>query len=143
MEENQSLLDLQVDRDAASNLIEATRWGKLLGLITTIGFGLFVILIFFLWGKFSNVIFPNDEVDKKNLEMLRMAFVVVFLIVGVVLWIMMNFLIKGANRIRLGIQNRDQLLFNSGLNSIKNYFAMYGVLALLGLFFELLSLVTN
>jgi hypothetical protein len=143
MEENQSLLDLQVDREAASNLTEATRWGKLLALITTIGFGLFLILIFFLWGKLSNVLFSNDELDNKNFQMLRIAFIVAFLIMGVILGIMMSFLVKGANRIRLGIQNRDQLLFNSGLNSIKNYFAMYGVLALLGLFFELLGLVTQ
>jgi hypothetical protein len=143
MEENQSLLDLQVDPAAANNLTELSRWGKLLGLLISIGFGLFLILMIALWGKFSSALFSRDDLDAKNVQMLRIVFIVVFLIVGVVLGIMMSFLIKGANRIRLGIQNRDQLLFNSGLNSFKNYFAMYGVIALIGLFFELIGLVTK
>jgi hypothetical protein len=143
MEENQSLLDLQVDRDAASNLLEVSRWGKLLGLLISIGFGLFLILMVVLWGRFSSALFTRDEADSANAQMVRIVFIIVFLIIGVVLGIMMSFLIKGANRIRAGIQNRDQLLFNSGLNSIKNYFAMYGVIALIGLFFELLGLVVK
>lgn len=142
MEENQSLLELQVDKEAANNLIEFSRWAKLLGLLVIIGFGLLFILMIFLWGRFATL-FPNETTDKPSDDLARIGVIVILLIVGVIVGIMMSFLIKGANRIRLGIQNRDQLLFNSGLNSIKNYFAMYGVFALLGLFFQLLSLVTR
>lgn len=143
MEENQSLLDLQVDREAAQQLTEVSRWAKLLGLLISIGFGLCFLLIVILWGKFASALIPKDELDTQNVQITRIAVIVVLLIAGVIVGIMMSFLIKGANRIRLGIQNRDQLLFNSGLNSIKNYFAMYGVLALIGLFFELIALFTK
>jgi hypothetical protein len=143
MEENQSLLDLQVDREAASNLTEVSRWAKLLGLLISIGFGLFFLLMIILWGRFSSLLFPKDEVDPQNVQLARILIIAVLLVIGLVIGIMMSFLIKGANRIRQGIHNRDQLLFNSGLNSIKNYFAMYGVIALIGLFFELIGLVTK
>lgn len=143
MEENQSLLDLQVDREAAQQLTEVSRWGKFLGLLISIGCGLVFLLIVFLWARFASLLFPKDELDPQNVQMARILIIVVLLIMGLIIGIMMSFLIKGANRIRLGIHNRDQLLFNSGLNSIRNYFAMYGVLALISLFFELLGLFTK
>jgi hypothetical protein len=135
------LLDLQVDRDAASNLTEVSRWAKLLGLLISIGFGLFFLLMIILWGRFSSLLFPKDELGTQSAQMGVIFIVAALVVIALIVGIMMNFLIKGANRIRLGIHNRDQLLFNSGLNSIKNYFAMYGVIALIGLFFELLGLV--
>jgi hypothetical protein len=143
MEENQSLLDLQVDREAASNLTEVSRWAKLLAMLVCICFVLASVLLIVLWSRFSSVFFPNDATDKQTAEIARIGVIAFLIIVGVIGGIMMSFLIKGANRIRLGIHNRDQLLFNSGLNSFKNYFAMYGVIALLGIFFELIGLVTK
>ena len=143
MEENQSLLDLEVDRDAAQQLTEMSRWAKFLGLLTSIGLGLIFLLMIFLWSRFAALLFPKDEIDAQNLQMGRIFLIVVILVIALVVGIMVSFLIKGANRIRLGIHARDQLLFNSGLNSLKNYFAMYGVIALIGLFFELLGLVNK
>jgi len=140
MEENQSLLDLQVDRDAANNLTEVSRWSKLFALIVIIGFGLLFILIFALWGRISTTLFAKDEVDAKNVQYLRIGMIFAFLVIGTIVGIMMSFLIKGGNRIRKGILNRDQIMFNSGLGSIKNYFVMYGVIALIGIFFSLLGL---
>jgi hypothetical protein len=143
MEENQSLLDLQVDREAAQQLTEMSRWAKFLGLLTSIGLALIFLLMIVLWSRFAALLFPRDEVDQQSLQLGRIMLIAVILIVALVVGIMVNFLIKGANRIRQGINARDQLLFNSGLNSLKNYFAMYGVIALIGLFFELLGLVTK
>jgi hypothetical protein len=65
------------------------------------------------------------------------------IIVIAIVAVLMSFLIKGANRIRAGIQNRDQVLFNNGLGNLKNFFVMYGVLAVLGMVFTLLGLVAS
>jgi hypothetical protein len=144
MEENQSLLELQVDRDAATNLLEVSRWGKFLGLLVSIGIGLFFVMCIVVWGALSKTMFPTaDEVDPQATR-LGMIFAFTFLvIIGGVVVLLMSFLIKGANRIRRGIETRDQLLFNSGLASLKNYFVMYGVLALVALFISLLALLIN
>lgn len=143
MEEDQSLLDLQVDREAAQQLTEMSRWGKLLGVLVCIGCGLLFILLIILWGRFSTAITPNEELDAQNAQLDRIILIVILLAFGVVIGVLMSFLIKGANRIRMGIYNRDQLLFNSGLNSIRNFFAMNGVLALIWLFLKLLVLVSR
>jgi hypothetical protein len=63
-----------------------------------------------------------------------MIFFIIFLvIVGVIVGTLAWFLINGANKIRKGIQLKDQQLLNDGLANIRNYFTMYGVLSLLGL----------
>jgi magnesium-transporting ATPase (P-type) len=143
MEENQSLLELQVDRDAATNLLEVSRWGKFLGLLVSIGIALFFVMFIIVWGAISKTLIPQEETDPQATR-LGMIFAFAFLvIIGGVVVLLMSFLIKGANRIRKGIQNRDQMLFNSGLASLKNYFVMYGVLALIVLFISLLALLIN
>ena len=140
MEENQSLLELEVDKDAANNLTEVSRWGKFLGFLVCIGLGLIFLLIIFLWNKMEPILIPREDPDALSVTATRIMLIIVFLGAAAVIGILMSFLIKGANRIRLGIQNRDQLLFNSGLNSLKNYFMMYGILTLIGIFLSLLAL---
>lgn len=139
MEENESLLDLQVDRDAAQQLTEMSRWGKLMAVLVSIGCGLIFLLIIFVWSKLAAEVTPKDEFDAQTAQFDRILLIVILIGFGVVIGLLMSFLIKGANRIRMGIHNRDQLLFNSGLNCIRNYFAMFGVLSLILLFFKLIA----
>jgi heme/copper-type cytochrome/quinol oxidase subunit 2 len=143
MEENQSLLELQVDREASTNLMEVSRWGKFLGLLILIGVGLVIILCLFLWGRMARTLIPADEIDSSSRSLMQIILIGALVIAGAVVGILMSFLIKAGTRIRLGIQNRDQLLFNSGLASLKNYFTMYGVIAIIGLFFSLIALLIN
>lgn len=143
MEENQSFLELQVDQQASANLNEVSRWGKFFGLLVVIGMALFFLLFIFFWTRFLGAFATLDQSDSQNIEMVRIVMIVAFVIVGVIFGIMMSFLIKGANRIRAGIRNKDQLLFNSGLASFKNYFAMYGVIAIIGIFFALIGLLNQ
>jgi hypothetical protein len=143
MEENQSLLELQVDKDASNNLLEVSRWAKFLGILVIIGVSLIFVMILLIWSRLAPLFMTGGEINSGEETLGLVVVVIVFAIFGVIVGILMSFLIKGANRIRTGIQNRDQLLFNSGLASIKNFFTMYGVLALIGLFFSLIALLTN
>ena len=143
MDENQSFLEMQVDQPIAANLNEVSRWAKFFGLLVIIGTGLCFLLFFFFWTRFLGAFTAIDSADTTNLEAVRIVFIITFAIVAVIIGILVSFLIKGANRIRTGIRNKDQLLFNSGLANLKNYFAMYGVLVIIAMFFELLGLVTN
>ncbi|MEO5561822.1 MAG: hypothetical protein ABIR18_00280 [Chitinophagaceae bacterium] len=143
MEENQSFLELQVDQQASANLNEVSRWGKFFGLIVLVGMLLLFVLFTVFWTKLIGAFNALDQTDSQNVEMVRIVMIIVFVIVGVIVGIMMSFLIKGANRIRTGIRNKDQMLFNSGLANLKNYFAMYGVIAIIGIFFALIGLLNQ
>lgn len=138
MEENRSLLDMGVDPNGITQLTETSRWAKLMAILVLVGVGLMVLMVVFLWSRIAELMFVADP-NVASAAGIMVAVVVV--IMAVIVGILMSFLIKGANRIRLGIQSKDQMLFNSGLASIKNYFVMYGVLGIIGMVFTLLGLL--
>ena len=143
MEENQSLLDLQVDKEAASNLLEVSRWAKFLGVLVVTGFALVFVMFIVLWSRIETLFLLNEKITASESSLMRITAIITYTIAASIFIILVSFLIRGANRIRKGIQNRDQLLFNNGLASFKNFFIMYGVLAIIGLFFVLLSLLVS
>ncbi len=144
MEENQSLLDLEVDREASTNILEASRWGKFMSIMILTALGLFVLLFAFAWNRISEQLFTTEEYRSSEAQMgVGIGVIIAIAVLVIVCTILFSFLIKGANRIRLGIQNRDQFLFNSGLASLKNYFAMYAVLGIILLFLSVVGLLTQ
>ncbi|MFC0773292.1 hypothetical protein [Terrimonas alba] len=143
MEENQSLLELQVDKQASDNLVETSRWAKLLAVIGLICIGVLFLVLVLLRNKIAEQFLSLEELKGSESSIFIISLVVGFLIVALVFGMLLNFLLKGANRIRQGILHNDQTLFNSGLSSLKNYFIMYGVLGILGLLFSLLAFINS
>ena len=141
MEENQSFLELQVDKGASEGLSEAARWGRLLAVMVLVALGLLLLLIIFMGKQFGELVLTTEEMQGNGGDLVMVGLIVALVFVGVIAGILMSFLIKGANRIRNGIRDKDQLLFNSGLANLKNYFAMYGILGILGLLMALLGLL--
>lgn len=141
MEENQSLLDLEVDSEASANLIEVSKWSKFLAIVVLAGMGLFMLLFLFLWSTFVSLFGTLSESPEGAGTIVMIIFTIVMLIVCAIVVILMMFLIKGAARIRNGLLNKDQVTFNSGLANLKNYFVMYGVIGIIGLFFALIGLL--
>lgn len=138
MEENRSLLDMGVDASAQNNLMETSRWSKLMAILILVAMGLSVLMLVFAWNSMAEIMMWGPDAQSAG------AIVAVILIIVIaIMAVLMSFLIKGANRIRAGIQNRDQVLFNNGLGNLKNFFVMYGVLAVLGMVFTLLGLVAS
>ena len=143
MEENPSFLELKVDQQMSATLAEVSRWGKFLAVLVIVAIGLFFLMVILLWGRLAGQFLTLEEIQGSGADLLMAGLIVVFAIVGAIVGILMSFLIKAANRVRSGILNQDQLLFNSGLANLKNYFAMYGVLGILGLLFTFLGLLFN
>src|ERR1043165_4920772 len=138
MEENQSILELQVDQTASKNLSDAARWAKFLSVTGFICMGL--LLIFFLAmqsqiaSAFSQVI-PGFS----NLNSFGLLITVIIIVVGIVC-LLMYFLFRGSALIKKGIETKSQDTFNNGLASLKAYFTMYGILAIVGLLSNLVSI---
>jgi hypothetical protein len=143
MEENQSFLELQVDKGASENLLEAARWGRLLAIMVLVALGLFLLLIILMGRQFGELVLTTDEMKGNSGDLFLVGLIVAFVFVGAIAGVLMSFLVKGANRIRNGLRNKDQLLFNSGLANLKNYFAMYGVIGILGLIIAMLGLIAK
>ena len=131
MEENQSILELQVDQTASKNLSDAARWAKFLSIVGFVGVALMIICILALQ---SRIVEALSEIIPGLSTASGMALVVTtFIIVAVIVGILMYFLLRASILIKRGIGTRNQEVFNSGLASLKAYFTMYGVLTILGL----------
>lgn len=138
MDDNPSLFELEVDHITSEELLDTARWQKMFGimLITIIGLVLLAFLI--AWNKISTLI---DEAIAGQGSQAAMAVIVVgLLLVAIVLGIMAWFLIRGAGRIKSAIRVKDQLLFNNGLSDLKTFFIIYGVISIIGLLGDLISI---
>ena len=138
MEEDQSILELQVDETASKNLSDATRWAKFLSITAFVCMGLVVIFFIALRSQiasaFSEVIPGFSDIDS-----LGMLIGIIVIAAGIVC-LLMYFLFRGATLIKKGIETKSQDVFNNGLASLKAYFTMYGILAIIGLISNLVSL---
>ena len=136
MEDQQSLFEFNVDEASANEIVEMTRWSKLFAILLSCV--LVIVLSFFIMasGKLSAELTAQMG-DEKSI-FLGFVYVVVILILAVA-GIMMFFLLRSANRIRNGLYQHDQLLFNSGLNDLKIYFIFMGVISILSLCSSLLA----
>jgi hypothetical protein len=128
----QSLLDLDVDPQVSRSFREASRWAKFIGIIWAICLG-FIVLIAALGGAafvdgFTSAVESYESPIGDLIG--RMFFVVMGLIV-IVGGILLFFLFKFCSQTKAGLERQDQSLFNNGLKSLKNYFMIYGIIALL------------
>ena len=138
MEENQSILELQVDQTASKNLSDATRWAKFLSITGFVCMGLMVIFFIAMQSQItsalSQVIPGFSDIDSFGF------LVAVIIIVAGIVCLLMYFLFRGSMLIKKGIETKSQETFNNGLASLKAYFIMYGVLAIIGLIINLVSI---
>jgi hypothetical protein len=141
MQEDQSILDLQLDEEAKVNLIEVSRWAKFMGVLVVVAIGLVVLMFAFLWNRMEKTFFTPEELEPGVAGQAMVFMIIILVCVGVIIGVLMYFLIKGANCIRAGLVNRDQYLFTSGFGYLRNYFVMYGVLGIIGLLFNIISLL--
>lgn len=138
MDENQSLFELEVDHITGEELLDTARWQKMFGNVMLIIIGLLLIAVLFAWNKIGALL--DESLAGENGQVAMTVIVAVVLLIAAVAGTMGWFIIRGANRIRAAIRQKDQLLFNSGLNDIRLFFIIYGVVSILSLLSNLVSL---
>ena len=131
MDDNQSILELQVDRTASKNLAEVSRWAKFLSITGFVFMGCMLILFIAMRSQISSTlsqVIPGFA-DVNSLGVL----VAFFIIIAGIVFLLMYFLFRGSILIKKGIETKSQDMFNNGLASLKAYFMMYGILAIIAL----------
>jgi hypothetical protein len=138
MNENQSLFELEVDHATSEEVLDTCRWQKMFGILLLTIIGLVLLAFLIAWDKIWGLI---DEAIAGEAGQAAMAVIVgVLLLVAAVFGAMAWFLLRGAGRIKSAIRIKDQLLFNNGLSDLKTFFIIYGVISILGLLGNLISL---
>jgi ABC-type uncharacterized transport system fused permease/ATPase subunit len=140
MEENKSLFDdLQIDFLGAQQLTETSRWAKFLAIVFISLAGIFLLVILTAWNKLKTAI--NDA--SENGSQVVITIFIAVAVIAVVVVVLMYFLIRSMNRIRISLRTKDQNLFNSGLEDLKIYFTMYGIISIILLIFNIFTFFTK
>jgi hypothetical protein len=128
--ENQqsSLFEMDLDNEARYSFGEMARWAKFLAIVAIVGLSLF-ILFFLAFGK--RIAYAMTTLFPGEITGLGTAVVVIMLIVVAICAVLLYFLFRASNGIRTGITTNSQEIFNDGLNSLKIYFMIYGILSIL------------
>jgi hypothetical protein len=131
MEENshEPLIDLEVDHDAANSLHETARWTKFISIVGLIGVGLLLLCLLFAGTMITTLTSRMMPGFEGYTGILIFAVIVVVAILG----LMVSLLYRFSTNIKKGIETHDQEAFNKGLNSLKTYFIISGVFAVLSL----------
>jgi hypothetical protein len=139
MEENQSILELQVDQTASKNLSDAMRWAKFLSVTGFVCMGLMVVFFIAMQSQITSVLLQLIPGFTDFGSVGGVLIAVVIIVAGIVC-LLMYFLFRGSTLIKKGIETKSQEIFNNGLASLKTYFIMYGILAIIGLISTLVSI---
>jgi hypothetical protein len=134
MEENsqEPLMDLSVDHDATNSLNETARWTKFISIVGIIGVALLLLCLAFAGTMMTTLTSKMMPGFERYTGLLIALFIIVVAIFG----LMVSLLYRFSTNIKKGIEMQDQELFNKALNSLKIYFIISGV-------FAVLSLLTN
>jgi len=136
MEDQQSLFEFNVDEASATEIVEMTRWSKLFAILLSCV--LAIALMFFIVASSKLTTDLTEQMGDEKSLFIGFLYVVIILVLAVA-GIMMFFLLRSSNRIKNGLYQHDQLLFNSGLNDLKIYFIFVGVMSILSLCTSLLA----
>jgi len=136
--DDQSILELQVDQTASKNLSEVSRWAKFLSITGFVFMGCMLIVFIAMRSQItstlSQVIPGFAEVNSLG------VLVAFFIIIAGIVFLLMYFLFRGSILIKKGIETKSQDMFNNGLASLKAYFMMYGILAIIALISNFVSI---
>jgi hypothetical protein len=139
MEQNTSeLLEMHLDYDGGNVLRQAVRWSRFLAIVGMFGIGLLLLLVPFAGPQFITLystVLPGIE---DFMGLILFVFVLILAIAGVLVFMLYRFSILT----RRGIETQDQALFNRGLKGLKTYFLINGILALVSLLFNILSITS-
>lgn len=137
MEQDQSLFDLEIDHATGEEMLDTSRWQRMLGVLVVISIALVLLMLLVGWNQIASLI---DEAFATGGSQAAMAFlVVILLLVAIVAGIMAGLLIRGASRVRTAIRTKEQDVFNNGLSDLRTFFIIYGVVSILGLLGNLVA----
>lgn len=138
MDENQPLFELEVDHITSEELLDTSRWQKMFGVILLTIIGLVLLAFLIGWNKIAVTV--NEAIADESGRVAMLVVAGIILVGAAILGTMSWFLIRGAGRVKTALRTKEQLLFNNGLSDLKTFFIIYGVLSILGLLGNLISL---
>jgi len=113
----ENIFNLTLDQEAKSFLKTIAVWAKIIAIIAFVEVGLSLVNAFI--GKESAAVIIGS---------------IFAAMIGGLISVLLNvFLYRFAKKVGDGIASSNQQLFNEGVNSLRNYFKIYGIILIIGL----------
>lgn len=138
------LLDLEIDPMVSRSFSEAARWAKFIAIVYTVFLGILLLAAAIGGAKFAEGISTALEEYQSPYASIIGSAVLLIIGVGVVIGgVLLFFLFRFCSHVKHGLENQDQILFNSGLKSLRNYFMIYGVIAMCYFLLVIVALIIS
>ena len=138
MQEQETLFERKISEETGYQFRELSKWIRLFVILSGLSV---LIVIFFLAFKFDSIL----ELLNKQREIVDRTALLIGVFVGgffilAFAGIMLFFVARAGRRIRNGLDQSSQELFNGGLNDLKTFFVIWGAWGILSLLSVLLTL---
>lgn len=132
------LLEMNLDYDGGQTLQETVRWSKFLAIVGIIGLGIYLLVVL-VGSSFIAAIF-QQLYGFEGAGIVGLIIALVLIILAILMFVVIM-LYRFSTLTRRGIDTQDQATFNRGLRSLKTYFLVNGILAILYLLLVIISSV--
>lgn len=139
-QQNQNLFDLHVDHIVSSQLSEAAKWGRFIGIVGMIFSALFVLFGLFAGTLIGSMMPMMGGGDAAGMGMIGAGFFTfMFLIIALVYFFPALFLFRFGSQAQAAIKSNDQPKLQSSIKNLKACFRFMGILMIIGLAFYVLA----
>lgn len=131
--------DLSFDFTAKQHLRSIASWAMVIGVIALIGFAISLYQVF----TTPELVRNRSEGFDLNINMQAGGGTKIWTIVSILIrLVLVIFLFRFVSQVRTGLNGLNQSALNSSFNSLKIYFMIAGILALVVILFFLLGIIT-
>ena len=139
MESNeQHLFDLKIDRPVATNLSEAAKWGKFLGIMGFIFCGLMVIIGFFAGTIFSRAF---SQMGGEMSMGMGSFMTIVYILIAILYFFPCLYLYNFSAKMQRALQANDQGSLTDSFKNLKSCFKFLGIMTIVILTFYFLAII--
>lgn len=141
---NTSLFQLNLDDQNSYTLRSAATWAKVLGVVSMIMGGLFIVLGIMVqqsmsrYSAYDSYRYRGSGLSSGAIGGWGLAIYVLF---GLMYIISAIFALNAGNKINAGLKGNDQAALNAGFAGARNFFAFWAILLIIGLLFILLGIL--
>ncbi|MCX2744443.1 hypothetical protein OO013_11230 [Mangrovivirga sp. M17] len=132
---------LALNAMAKSNLTEASKWARFLGILGFIASGLTLIMGIFMGGTMGTLASMGGADTQLPGFMGAGFFIFFYIIVAIISFIPSYFLFTFGSKTKSGIEAGANTDFENGLKNLKRLFKFYGIIAIIFLGFYALMFV--
>ncbi|MBK5270661.1 MAG: hypothetical protein JJE22_06570 [Bacteroidia bacterium] len=139
--QNTSLFQLNLDANNSSTLRSAASWAKVLGILGIIFGVLFLGLAFLVQNALSSSRGGLEGFGYQGSTGMMANFGMgIYIGVGVLTIIGSIFALNFGNKITSALRTNDQYTLKGGFAALRNYFAFWGILMIIGLLLVIISI---